>query len=386
MKKLVSVILTVAMVLGCSSIAFAADTATPDTTPTNVNTPIKLSLEAAYKKVLSDSPGAKMAELNKKSAEAVAKGHSETVQDLNQAKKAASDPNSWVSYDPANKEMAQANREFATQQAEKNYQSEINALKTATFENYFKLKDMENQVILARENLALKQKLLSNTQLKLKVGSVSKNEVLNAELAVTEAQDTLRTASSGIATMRMGFNQFMGFDLMQVLSLTDTLKETPMPTMTLDAALTEALKNRNEIVSAKFDLDMATINVGTYKAYPSNSAKYLTAQTGLLLAETGYKNAPLEVEQDVRNTYAAMQDASAMIQSSKKSVENAKETVRLAQLQYDVGMATLSDVNGAQLALFKAQLAQSKSLLDYNLAVDAYNLCSGVGTKKANIK
>lgn len=384
MKKLVSVILSVVMILGCSSVVFAADT-TPTAITTNVTTPIKLSLDAAYKKVLADSPGAKMAELNKKSAEAVAKGHSETVQDLNQAKKAASDPNSWVSYDPANKEMAQANREFATTQSENNYQSEINALKTATFENYFKLKDMENQVIASRENLALKEKLLSNTQLKLKVGSVSNNDVLKAELAVIEAQDVLRKATSGIAAMRMGFNQFMGFELMQVLSLTDTLKESPMPTKTLASSISDALKNRNEIASAKFNLDMATINAKAYVAYPSNSAKYLNAQMGILLAETDYKNKPLTVEQNVRTAYTTMTDAYAAIQSNKKAVESSKETVRLAQLQYDVGMATLTDVTAAQLSLFNAQLAQSNGLLDYSLAVDAYNLCSGVGITSSNI-
>ncbi|MEG2199092.1 MAG: TolC family protein [Anaerovorax sp.] len=384
MKKLVSVILSAAMIFGCSSVAFAADQTTTQTA-VNVNIPIKLSLDAAYKKVLADSPGAKMAVLNKKSAEAVSKGYSESVQDLNQLER-ASKAGEFVSYDPANKDMARANRDFATAQAENNYQSELNALKTSTFENYFKLKDMENQVILARENLALSQKLLSNTQLKLKVGTVSKNDVLKAEMSVTEAQDSLRKASNGLAAMRMGFNQFMGFNLMQVLSLTDTLKESPMPTKTLQASIGDALKNRNEIVSAKFDLDMATIYAKTYAAYPTNSAKYLNAQMGILLADTAYKNAPLTVEKDVRTAYAAVNDAYTSIQSSNKSVASAKEAVRLAQLQYDVGMGTLPDVSGAQLGLFKAQLAQSNALLEYSLAVDAYNLCSGVGTTPARIK
>lgn len=70
----------------------------------------------------------------------------------------------------------------------------------------------------------------------------------------------------------------------------------------------------------------------------------------------------------------------------KKNVDNAKETVRLVQLQYDVGMATLTDVEEAQLAYYNAQIAYSRVLLGYNLAVEEYALSSGVGTDTAAIR
>ncbi len=357
----------------------AAVTIVPDMTFTG--TPINLSLENAYKKMLADSPGAKMADLNRRSADGVAKGYGESVQSLNEAKEAGS----WF-YDSSNKNMAKANRTFAAAQGPRNYDAELNSLKTDTLRNYYTLKELENQEKIAKDNLALKEKLLANTQLKYKLGTVSKNDVLKAEVSVNEAKDQQIAATNGLATMKMAFNQFMGYSLMQKVALEDTINEIPLSSKSLTDSISSALKSRNETFEAAYNLEMATLNFKDYSAYPSNSSKYIAAKMALLKAETGYNNAPLTVESDVRTKYMDMKQKYSAVQTGKKSVENSKETVRLVQLQYDSGMATLSDVEEAQLGFYSAQLALSKTLLEYNLAVNAYELCSGVGIDTVAIK
>lgn len=350
---------------------------------------IQLSLEDAYKKMLADSPGAKMAELNRKSADGVAKGYGESVQSLNRLEAdisagTASATAEW-SYDSSDKNMLKANRTYATAQGPKNYEAELNNLKTDTLKNYYSLKELENQEKIAKDNLALSEKLLANTRLKYKLGTVAKNDVLKAEISANEAKDQYMAAENGLKTMKMGFNQFMGYDLMQNVTLTDVIKEVPLSTKTLDDSIKSALANRNEMFEAAYKLEIANLNFKNYSAYPKNSSKYIKAEMGVLMAETGNKNAPLSIESDVRNKYMEMNQKYSAVQTGKKSVENAIETVRLAQLQYDAGMATLSDVEGAQIASFNTQLAYSKTLLEYNLAVNAYNLSSGVGVDVAMI-
>lgn len=363
----------------------AAVTIVPDMTFTG--TPVNLSLDNAYKKMLADSPGAQMAELNRQSADGVARGYGESVQSINKVgDAAASDPNALWAYDSTNKNMLKANREFATSQGPRNFTAEINGLKTDTMKNYYTLKELENQVKIANDNLSLKEKLLSNTQLKFKLGTVSKNDVLKAEVSVNEAKDQQIAAVNGLNTMKMSFNQFMGYGLMQNVTLTDTIKEIPLSTKALKDSIASALKTRNEIYEAQYDLNMANINAKTYAAYPKSSSKYIAAQMALLKADTGFKNAPLTVENDVRTKYMAMTQKYAAVQTGKKSVENSKETVRLVQLQYDSGMATLSDVEEAQLGYYNSQLALSKVLLEYNLAVNDYELSSGVGIATVLIK
>lgn len=405
MKKVLCTSLILLLILSGITVAFAAESAktttvaatgasTTTTTSSAVTsttsaivpdmtfagTPINLSLENAYKKMLTDSSGAQMAELNKQVADGVAKGYSESIHSIMEAKR-----DNEV-YDSSNKKMANANREFSATQGPRNYEAEINSLKSSTLENYYTLKELERQVEIARENLDLKEKLLANTQLKYKLGTVSKNEVLEAELAVNEAKDSLISATNGLNKMKMSFNQFMGYNLMQNVALTDEIKEIPLSTKSLTDSIKDALVKRNEIHEAAFNLNIATLNLNSYYEYPKSSSKYIAAQMSLLMAQTASDNAPLTVEIDVRDKYMKMNEKYAAVQTGKKSVENSKESLRLLQLQYDAGMATLSDVEGAQLNYYNKQLAYSKALLEYNLAVDDYNLSSTVGTETATIK
>ena len=360
-------------------------------TMTFTGTPITLSLDAAYKKMLADSSGAKMADLNKLKAEGIANGHGESVRLVNKAEdadKSVTDPaiSMSINYSTTNKDILRLQQEYAKTQADKNYQAEINKLKNDTLNNYYTLKELENQVQIAKDNQALSEKLLSNTQLKFKLGTVSKSDVLKAETSMYEAKDKLLAAQDGLDKMKMGFNQFIGYSLMQNVSLTDNITEVALPTKTLAASIKDALLNRNEISEATFNLKASTLNLQTLQAYPARSSKKIQAQMSMLMAETANKNAPLTVESDVRTKYMTMNEKYSAVQTGKKAVENAKETERLTRLQYDAGMATLTDVESAQLGLYNEQLDYSKTLLAYNLAVNDYILSSTVGADTASIE
>lgn len=409
MKKILCTSLALLLILSGITVAFATETAKPalaaaetTTTPTAIETtgaavttasmtftgaPIKLSLDDAYKKMLADSPGAKMADLNRQSADGVAKGYGESVQSINRAEDDEKESNTvnWF-LDTSSKVMLEANQKYAKAQGPRNYQAELNGLKRDTLENYYTLKELENQATIAKDNLTLKEKLLSNTQLKYKLGTVSKSDVLKAETSVLQAKDGLIAAENGLSTMRMAFNQFMGYDLMQNVALTDTIKEVPLSTNTLAASIKNALENRNEIFNAVYNLEMSKYQLDSFKAYPRSSSKYINALMAVLSAETGSKNAPLTVERDVRTKYMEMNAKYSAVQTGKKAVENAKETERLTRLQYDAGMATLSDVETAQLGYYNEQLDYSKALLQYNLAVHDYELASTVGAEANIIK
>ena len=354
-----------------------AVTIIPDMTFTG--TPVSLSLDAAYKKMLSDSAGAKMAELNKQNAYGISQGYGESVHLISQSEKAGGD------YSTTDKNVLKVNKAYAAAQGPRNYQAEMNKLKSQTLENYYTLKEVENQVQISKDNLALKEKLLSNTQLKYRLGTVSKSNLLQAETSMNEAKDQLIVAQNALDATKMGFNQFMGYSLMQNVTLPDVIKEIPLSSKTLTASIKDALANRNEIHAAAYSLEASTLNLESYKGYPLSSSKYINAKYSMLMAETAKKNAPLTVESDVRTKYMAMNAKYSSVQTGKKSIENAKETARLTQLQYDAGLATLSDVDTAQLAYYNEQLDYSKTLLEYNLAVNAYELSSTVGVEAASI-
>lgn len=403
MKKLLCTSLALLLVLGGISVAFAAETpsttvavastgnatsaavtATSDSSVTIVpdmtftGTPIKLSLQDAYKKILSDSPGKMEADYNKKQALSISRGYFEEVKSIN-------DGSAMVT-SKAYKEVQRALRDYAAKQADPNYQAEINKLKMDTLTNYYQLKQLEDLERIAKETLTLKEKLLSNTQLKYKLGTVSNSDVLQAQSAMNKAQDELFTAQNNLRNKKMAFNIFMGYDLMQNVTLTDSLKQVDLPAKTLTNSIKDALANRNEIKGAAFNLEYSKLFFKVYEDYPENSASYLKRDVAVKLGEKAYKDSFAQIELDVRSKYMDMQQKYAAINTGKKTVENAKEGLRLAQLQYDAGMATLTNVNEAQIAYNQSEVALANNMLDYNLAVEAYNYASGVGTAAATIQ
>ena len=350
-------------------------------------TPTKtLSLDEAYKE-LETSPTMEQIALAKKSDQAVAKGNMESLQDLKAMEKASSDPTSGAfwSYDSTNKKLMQAMRNFANSMIAPNNEARISKFKRDTFEKYYTLKDMETPVAIASDTVAVNEKILASAELKYKLGTSSKMDVLKAELDLKTAQDGYMAAKNGLSNLKMAFNVYMGYDLMQDVSLSDTIAEPVLPETKLADAVKSALTNRLELKESAYNLELSQLDFDSYKAYPKSSSKYLSKQTAVLGAKMANDSKPAEIELDVRSKYMAMTESYQKVQSGKQSVTNAAETARLAQLQYEAGMCTLTEVQQAQLGSYNAQLNQSKALLEYNLALEDYTLCQGIGISGASL-
>lgn len=353
--------------------------------PTKV-APIKLSLDGAYKKMLADSPEATLAKWSKDNDLSVAKGYSERISNMHKLEKDvdAGLASTWA-LDTSNKAMLKANRTFGNKQAPKNYEASINNLKSSTYEMYYNYKYTEVQVQVAKDNLDRTQKIYDSTMLKYKLGTVSKLDTLTAETTLNTAKDNYTLAVNGFSQMKMNFNLFMGYNIHQKVTLTDSLSVLDLPTKSVDDSIKEALKNRNEISNAQHAAEMCNYDLNNSKAYPKSSSTYMSKNSALLIAEENLKKAPGTVEIDVRTKYMDMKQKYDAVKSGKISYANSKEASRLGQLQYDSGFITVTDLSGINFNTFNTQQSYYKAILDYNLAVNAYNLASGVGTSRANI-
>lgn len=266
-----------------------------------------------------------------------------------------------------------------------NNESRVNALKQSTFQTYYALKNTETQVDLTKESLTLKKNFFETTQRRYNVGAASKMEVDNAEKDVKNAETQLEAAQNSLQQLKLSFNSFLGYDISQEIVLTDTIQEVELPKTTLTDAVDSALKNRNEMKQASYMVELSELNFNSFKAYPSNSSKYITAKTQLLNAEIAKQNKPTDIELDVRKKYDAMTDAYNSVQTGKKNLKSAEDALNATQRKFDLGMATTSEVQQAQLAVNNVKLSQASALLNYNLAVENYNLSMGVGTTPASL-
>jgi hypothetical protein len=202
-----------------------------------------------------------------------------------------------------------------------------------------------------------------------------------ASMGFNNARVEAEKAETAYNSARMGFNIAFGYDLMQNVTLTSNLREIPISTTTLGSAITQAMANRNELHGAKFYLEMGELTVTDVGATNTRSSSiYQEAAANLMQARATLQNAPKAIEADVRLKYMIMVQKKSEVDLGKANVASAKETYRLASLQYDAGMATLTDAQQAQIAAFSAELAFSMTLLEYNLAVIDYDQSYTVGT------
>lgn len=366
---------TLAAAMSVPTFAFAGTTTNTTTAvATTANTAITLTLDNAFA-ALKDSPQMSTIEIQYLADRGAVSGYAETASKIKQ--------NAEILGDSTGQLAAEIGRDFSNTMTLPNKQARLNALNVSLTETYYGVKNVETLAKIAKENLDITQTTYDQTALKYKLGKVSKLDLLNAESELSKAKNKYQEAADGLAQAKMGFNLFMGYDLLQEVKLTSEVTEVAKPTITLEDAIKQAMENRLDIKGAEYQLKMAKASASNYRAYPSTSATYLKGASMVLAAETAQKLAAPKAEMDVRTKYMKMNETYNAVQTAKMSVSNSKEILRLSQLQYNNGLCTLKTVQEAQLAYIAAENEQASALLDYNLAVQAFTYSYGYGVEAA---
>ncbi len=369
------VVTALVVTMAMPNFTFAA-VATAKASEATATAPKTLTLEQAFAG-LKDSPQMAYIEIQYNADKGAVAGYSEGA---SKAKE-----NAEILGDNSGQLINETARDFSKNFTEPNKQARLNALNTSLTETYYGVKNVEAMANIAKENLDIAQSTYDQTALKYKLGKASKLDTLNAQNDLAKAKNTYQKAQDGLSQARMGFNIYMGYDLLHQVSLTSEVKEIALPTIKLEEAIAQAKANRLEIKGSEYQLKMAKVRASNYTAYPRSSATYLAGANAILGAETALKQSEPKVEMDVRTKYMTMKEKYSEVQAAKISVSNSKEVLRLTRLQYSNGITTLNTVKQAQLAYISSKSDEATALLDYNLAVQAFTYSYGYGTEAVSL-
>jgi len=394
MKKIIYLILILTLVICSTTVSFATEEATASSGATMQFTgeEIQLSLQDAIEMVLSESPAIELARVNQRAGQGMTRrsfeAYRSAITPITIDVPFGAVQTITRSASRTEVEMADLALSFNREQVPLNFQAEVNHITRAAVEQYF-------GVVLARENfrisrgdVELSRILYQNTQSRFNSGLASRHDVIMAEFGLSEAIVRSATAETRYTNARMGFNIAFGYDLMQNITLTDTLQEVPLPNISLGEAIEMALENRNEIRGTNFrfrmaELDMA--NVINSRNYTRFSSRHIQAEATLIGATAGRDNAPKQVEMDVRARYLDMTQRRNEVILARQNVIDTQEAYRLANLQFNAGMITLAETQRALLMTHQVELGLYNALLMYNLAVLDFELATTVGTERVNI-
>jgi outer membrane protein TolC len=86
-------------------------------------------------------------------------------------------------------------------------------------------------------------------------------------------------------------------------------------------------------------------------------------------AQVAYEEKQRTVESDVREAVVKIEEAQQLVISQQKNVEQARESLRLAEARFNVGAGIQLDIINAQSNLTQARFLELQGRYDYNVAL-----------------
>jgi len=271
-------------------------------------------------------------------------------------------------------------------------------------------------IAVAQEALDNAQQNLDQVQKRKDVGSASGFDLLRAKVQVANMKPQVIAAQHRFDQALTGLRTAIGLDKEMPITVTGELQYTTssLADSSLEALQTYAYHHRLELknVRKQRDIQENNLTIARAKFMPTLSASanlqhqlqqenfdinrkdfVRSISGGLSLSiplfsggshYAGVQQAQVDLRQvddteqqvknmvaaEVESAYYSLIDAKEKIESQSQTIDQAEESVRLAELMYREGTTTQLDVLNAQLALQQARSNYSQYLLQYNVAQD----------------
>jgi outer membrane protein TolC len=264
----------------------------------------------------------------------------------------------------------------------------------------------KNFVKVAEEAVEVAEKHNKNVKSLYEVGMASKFDLLRSEVQVANLKPQLIRARNSLKIAELALKTLLGLDLSQEIEIKGELAFEPFEP-DLEESISKALFNRPEVSQVRYQKEMAgemlkmarastlpTVALsGNYNFWADNfnfqkdnwqsyytvnlafsipifngfAASARVAQSKAMIKEIELADKGLQdmIKFEVRQAILKLKEAHESLLSQEKNVEQAQESLRIAELNFTEGMATTLDVSSAQAALSQAKTNYSQALYDY---------------------
>ena len=258
-------------------------------------------------------------------------------------------------------------------------------------------------VRVAQQTVDLVEKQLQIARNLFDAGAATKFDVLRAEVQLANAKSQLIRSQNQVRTAKNAYKNVLNIDLAEDVEVKGRLEALDVD-LNLESFIQTALERRPELHQlgfseqankkrvavaktgnrpdlsffANYQVDdnerlekMNRIwNLGfalNFPLFDGFATEAVVHQTEAALKQTqlGKHQMMDAIEFEVRSAYLNLLEARALIEVQKETVEQAQESVRLANLRYENGMITSVEFTDAQLALTQAEVSRLQAQHDY---------------------
>ena len=282
---------------------------------------------------------------------------------------------------------------------------------------YYNILQSRNMVDVYNEQVQTLQAHLDNVNSQFRVGTVAKSDVLNSEVRLANAKQSLISAQNSYNVAVSTLNNLIGLPSDTNLVITDQLKYTPYE-LSLDDCIEYALLHRPDGASYDYAVKTAEAQVDAAKGgyYPTldaiglrtdagqelssmDDSKYWygglqigwnifdngqtaasvnSAKANLKAAQSQAAQSKEDIRLDVRQAYLNLKAAEENIQTMSKAVEQAQEDYRIAEVRYRAGIGTNLSAMDARSTLTTALTNYYQALYNYNVYKAALDKAMGI--------
>jgi len=235
---------------------------------------------------------------------------------------------------------------------------------------------------------------LDRSQALLEEGMIAPIDLIRIKSQLSSLEHNLIKAENGYDLAVYNLNSIMGIELETDIQLQNNLSYQPCD-IALDQALNTAEQYRPEIKNIEYQKIMMEEMVDIAKSSKKpqiimnlesglsgwqiavigevpifdggiNAAKIKQAEINLSQVSQSEEQIKQMIELEVRSAYLNMKEAEKLIKVTEQGIENSRESFRIAQVKYNEGIATNTEVIDAQSALIEAETNHLNALYEYN--------------------
>ncbi|MFW6160375.1 MAG: TolC family protein [Acidobacteriota bacterium] len=312
--------------------------------------------------------------------------------------------------------QAKYNLKSTRESVRQSRQSTIYQVKQA-FYGYLLTREL---VRVAEEAVAVAEKHHRNVNNLYEVGMASKLDLLRSEVQVANLKPQLIKARNSLKVAEIGLKTILGLEIEQMIEVEGNLHYEPYYP-DLEKCIQEAMSARPELLQISYQKQIAqqmvktsqasrlpTIAISgnynywadkfnfkedTWSSYYavnlvmtiplfngfSSSARVAQSKSVMRELELTEKSLKDMVIFEINQAFLNLKEAEESLQSQEKNVEQAAESLRIAELNYAEGLVTHLDVSSAQASLSQAKTYYSQALYDYVVARAALEKAVGKG-------
>ena len=277
---------------------------------------------------------------------------------------------------------------------------------------YYDLQQADAQVLIFQNDVNDRSKRLESIELMLNVGLATKLDLLNAQVDLDNAIQELRNNQAIQETTRRSLATILNLPASITPTAADTVSQTGVWQLPLDETILLAFKKRVELEQrlaqrqrsgAEQQLALAAIrpslslfaeyNVfslatedpnpftpkGTEDGYAfglnfnwrffdggAATSRAKQAATGMAIAEQQYSETANNIRLEVERAYYQLQPQLRNIETATQSIKRAEEALKAAEIRFDLGVNTQTEVLDARNRLVRAQNNLINAIITYN--------------------